>query len=102
MFRIRRIFDDLAPVNQQSLQQVQALLQQQFAGLERQKIDRIPEVLRHPLKYGFRSILYVAENQQYQLSGLALLDYDADLGFAFLDYLASDPRFGTRYGSRPL
>lgn len=96
MFRIRRIFDDLAPVNQQSLQQVQALLQQQFAGLERQKIDRIPEVLRHPLKYGFRSILYVAENQQYQLSGLALLDHDVDLSFAYLDYLASDPRFSGR------
>ena len=96
MIRIRRIFDDLAEVNQQSLRQVQAMLKEQFAGLESQKIDRIPEVLRHPLKYGFRTILYVVETLQYQLRGLALLDYDADLGFAFLDYLASDPRFSGR------
>ena len=77
MFRIRRVFDDISPVNQLILTQAQDLLRELFAGLEHKKIDRIPEVLRHPLKYGFRTILYVAEDQRQQLLGLALLDHDA-------------------------
>jgi len=89
VFRIRRIFDDVAPVNRHALEQANALLRQQFDGIEHQKIDRISEVLRHPLKYGFRTILYVAEDHQYKLRGLALLDHDADLSFCYLDYLVS-------------
>lgn len=91
VFLIRRIFDDLLPVNRHALEQVNHLLRQQFVNLEQYKIDRIPEVLRHPLKYGFRSILYVAEDQRRDLLGLGLLDYDGGLSFCFLDYLASEP-----------
>jgi acetoin utilization deacetylase AcuC-like enzyme/GNAT superfamily N-acetyltransferase len=90
MFLIRRIFDNIAPANRNALAQVGAMLWLQFDDLDREKIDRIPEVLRHPLKYGFRTILYVAEDHRYQLRGLALLDHDADLSFCYLDYLASD------------
>ena len=89
MFRIRRIFDDATPVNQQTLNQVRALLKQQFDSLSPEKIDRIPSALRNPIKYGFRSILYVAEDNLLRLQGLALLDYDAELSFCYLDYLTS-------------
>ncbi|HPQ39142.1 MAG TPA: histone deacetylase family protein [bacterium] len=91
MFRIRRIFDDVSPVNQQTLAQVSVLLRQQFEELNPEKIARIPNVLRHPIKYGFRTILYVAEDNLFRLQGLALIDYDADLSFCFLDYLTSQP-----------
>ena len=90
MFRIRRIFDDIVPANQHALEQVRAMLHSQFELLDRRKIDRIPDTLRSPLKYGFRSILYVAEDQKSTVLGLALLDHDADLNFCYLDYLASD------------
>ncbi len=96
MFRIRRIFDDVLPTNRHALDQANDLLRRQFSGLEQYKIDRIPEVLRHPLKYGFRTILYVAEDQRRGLHGLALLDYDAELSFCFLDYLASEPKLSGR------
>ncbi|MDD4098633.1 MAG: histone deacetylase family protein, partial [Lentisphaeria bacterium] len=76
--------------------QTRALLRQQFSGLEQLKIDRIPEVLRHPLKYGFRTILYVAEDQHGRLLGAALLDHDAELSFCYLDYLASDLQLSGR------
>ncbi|HOO62959.1 MAG TPA: hypothetical protein PK364_03445 [Synergistaceae bacterium] len=102
MFRIRRIFDDLLPVNKHALEQVNSLLRRQFSDLEQYKIDRIPEVLRHPLKYGFRTILYVAEDQRHNLHGLALLDHDAELSFCFLDYLASHPGFSGRGAGRAL
>jgi len=90
MFRIRRIFDDIVPANQHALEQVRAMLRSQFELLDRRKIDRIPDTLRSPLKYGFRTILYVAEDQKSKVHGLALLDCDDELNFCYLDYLASD------------
>lgn len=89
MFCIRRIFDDATPVNRQALKEVSILLKKQFAALKPETIDRIPNVLRNPIKYGFRTILYVAEDNLLRLQGLALVDHDADLSFCFLDYLAS-------------
>ncbi len=96
MFRIRRIFDDVVPANRHALEQVRAMLRSQFKLLDRQKIDRIPELLRLPLKYGFRSILYVAEDNRSTVHGAALLDHDADLKFCYLDYLVSDRRLAGR------
>jgi GNAT superfamily N-acetyltransferase len=96
MFRIRRIFDDVTPANQHALEQVRAILRSQFELLDRQKIDRIPELLRDPLKYRFRSILYVAEDHRSTVRGLAVLDHDADLKFCYLDYLASDRKLAGR------
>jgi acetoin utilization deacetylase AcuC-like enzyme len=96
MFRIRRIFDDVLPVDRHALEQVAAILRLQFELLDRRKIDRIPESLRLPLKYGVRSILYVAEDHKSTVRGLALLDYDADLKFCYLDYLVSVKRLAGR------
>ncbi|PKN86311.1 MAG: acetylpolyamine amidohydrolase [Deltaproteobacteria bacterium HGW-Deltaproteobacteria-1] len=90
MFRIRRIFDDLVPTNRYALEQVRTMLREQFELLDRQKIDRIPDALRSPMKYGFRTILYVAEDQKSTVHGLAILDHDDKLNFCYLDYLASD------------
>ena len=83
MFRIRRIFDDAVPANQHTLEQVKAIMRSHFELLARKKIDRIPESLRFPFKYGFRSILYVAEDHRSTVRGLALLDHDADLNFCY-------------------
>lgn len=96
MFRIRRVFDDLVPANRYALEQVQAILRSQFELLDQQKIDRIPDTLRLPLKYGFRSIVYVAENERSVVCGLAILDHDAELNFCYLDYLASDKSLAGR------
>ncbi|MDO3378555.1 histone deacetylase family protein [Geoalkalibacter halelectricus] len=89
MFRIRRIYDDLRPVNRDALVQVQQILREQFPALNPADIDKIPELLRNPLKHGFRAILYVAENQRGQVRGFALLSYDPELGFAYLDYISA-------------
>ncbi|MBN1381809.1 MAG: histone deacetylase family protein [Deltaproteobacteria bacterium] len=96
MFLIRRIFDDVLPLDQRALEQVKAILHSQFQLLDRQKIDRIPELLRYPLKYGARSIVYIAEDHRNTVHGLALLDHDAGLNFCYLDYLVSDRRLAGR------
>ena len=96
MFRIRRIFDDIVPANKHALKQVNKMLRMRFHLLDRQKIDRIPDLLRSPLKYGFRAILYVAEDHKTTVHGLALLDHDAELNFCYLDYLVSDKMLAGR------
>lgn len=96
MFRIRRIFDDVVPADRHALEQVGTILRSQFELLDRRKIDRIPEALRLPLKYGVRSILFVAEDHRSTVRGLALLDHDADLKFCYLDYLVSDKQLAGR------
>lgn len=96
MFRIRRIFDDLVPANQHALEQVRAMLHSQFELLDRRKIDRIPNTLRSPLKYGFRTILYVAEDQKSTVLGFAILDHDDALHFCYLDYMASGKNLAGR------
>lgn len=97
MLRFRRVFDDVTPANRYALEQVREILQSQFDELAPEKIDRIPQMLRYPAGHGFRSILYVAEDHQSTVLGLALLNHDAELNFCFLDYLASRKRL-TRHG----
>jgi acetoin utilization deacetylase AcuC-like enzyme/GNAT superfamily N-acetyltransferase len=96
MFRIRRVFDSVTPANRRAVEQVKAILRSQFDLLDRRKIDRIPEVLVNPLRYGFRSILYVVEDVRGDVQALALLDHDPALRFCYLDYLASRKRLAGR------
>ena len=89
MFRIRRIFDDHLPVNQTAIVQVQAILREQFPLLREEVILEIPNRLRNPLKYRFRSTLFVAEGAKAQVRGFAFMFYEPELSFCYLDYLAT-------------
>ncbi len=89
MFRIRRIFDDALPANRDAVVQVQVILKDQFPQLAAADIDKIPDLLRNPLKHRFRSILYVAEDQKGTVRGFALLSHDPALKFCYLDYISA-------------
>ena len=89
MFRIRRIFDDIHQRNLLAIARVQELLVSRFDGLSQSKIDRVPDLLKNPLKYDFRSILYVAERSAGAIQGFALMSHDPQLNFSYLDYLAT-------------
>jgi acetoin utilization deacetylase AcuC-like enzyme/GNAT superfamily N-acetyltransferase len=89
MFRIRRIHDDLRPLNREAIIQVEQILRDQFPLLAKSDIDKIPELLRNPVKQGFRSILYVAENARQRVQGFALLSHEPDLRFCYLDYISA-------------
>ncbi len=89
MFRIRRIFDDHLPVNQTAIAQVQTILREQFPLLREEVIREIPNRLRNPLKYRFRATLFVAEDAKTPVKGLALMFYEPELNFCYLDYLAT-------------
>lgn len=90
MFRIRRIYDTSLPVNRQAIAQVQQILRDQFPQLDKQDIRKLPEQLTNPLKYRFRSILSIAEDDKGEtVRGFALLLHAPDLRFCYLEYISA-------------
>jgi acetoin utilization deacetylase AcuC-like enzyme/GNAT superfamily N-acetyltransferase len=100
VIRIRRIFDDILPRDVQVIKDVQDILRAQFPLLSEGTIKKLPEQLRNPLKYRFRSILFVAEGVSGQIKGFALLQHAPDLRFSYLDFIsAAEHRTGGGIGS---
>jgi len=92
MFRIRRVHDDITPANKEAITQVQEILRTQFHLLSRRDIAKLPEQLRNPMKYRFRSILFVAEGSKGRIIGFALLFHEPALKFCYLDYISAAER----------
>jgi len=89
MFRIRRIYDDLLPLDRKAIAQVQDILREQFPLLSKEKVDKLPDQLRNPFKYRFRSILFVADGIRGRVQGFALLHHVPDLRFCYLDFISA-------------
>ncbi|WP_455368035.1 hypothetical protein [[Eubacterium] cellulosolvens] len=89
MFRIRRIYDAVMPVNLDAILQVQHILRAQFPTLSEKEISKLLEQLRNPLKYRFRTILFIAEDWRRNVKGFALLYHMPDLGFCYLDFIST-------------
>ncbi|OGN90591.1 MAG: histone deacetylase [Chloroflexi bacterium RBG_13_46_14] len=89
MFRIRRVYDDITPANQDAIAEVLAILKEQFPLLSRRDLKKLPEQLRNPLKYQFRAIIFVAEGAKGKIDGFALLFHAPSLSFCYLDYLSA-------------
>ena len=92
MFRVRRIYDDVLPINQTAIGEVQQLLADQFLALAPEEIATLPEKLRNPFRQRFRMVLYVAENSQGRVIGFAIVLHEPVIGFCFLDFLAAGKR----------
>jgi len=92
VFRIRRVYDDFTPINKEAVKQVQKILRTQFYLLSRKEIAKLPEQLRNPFKYRFRSILFVAEGSKGMVRGFALLLHEPILNFCYLDYISTAKR----------
>ncbi len=88
MFRIRRIHDDVLPVNQQAIAEVREIFAEHFKGAPAADINGLEEKLRNPFMQRFRMILYVAENSKGHVSGFAMVLQEPSLRFCYLDYLA--------------
>lgn len=89
MFRIRRIYDDVLPVDQDAIRQVQELLAAAIEGVSAQEVEAIPERLRDPFRQRFLTRLFVAEKTPGKVQGCALVFHEPQLRFHFLDLLAT-------------
>ncbi|MCJ7764188.1 MAG: hypothetical protein MUO90_03410, partial [Dehalococcoidales bacterium] len=92
MFRIRCVYDDITPADKEAICQVQQILRSQFPGLASRDINKLPKQLRNPMKYRFRSILFVAEGSRGLIQGFALLLHEPVLKFCYLDYISTTRR----------
>ncbi|MBU0638317.1 MAG: GNAT family N-acetyltransferase [Planctomycetota bacterium] len=89
MFRIRRIFDDALPIDRQEISQVQQILRAQFPGIRDQDVIELPAKLRHPQKYRFRHLLFVANDARGTVRGFAVVAHEPSLRVFYLDYIAT-------------
>jgi acetoin utilization deacetylase AcuC-like enzyme len=92
MLRIRRVFDDLLPIDAREISQVQQMLRDQFPDVDANEIDALPEKLRNPLKHRFRRSLYVSDDVNGNVRGFALVLHEPEIRFWFLDYIAASLR----------
>ncbi len=91
MIKIRRIYDRVLPGDREVIEQVQEILRAQFPGLDEEDVQKLPQQLHDPLKFRFRSILFVADGSRHTLKGFALVMHAPDLHFCYLDFIASAP-----------
>ena len=89
MFKIRKIYDDGVPGNRRAIESVQKHLRDQFPDLAQSDIDKLPDQLKDPVKYQFRSVLFIAENGRKEVVGFALLLFAPDLNFSYLDFISA-------------
>jgi len=89
MFRIRRIYDDVLPADKEAIAQVQKIVRDQFPLLSEDTVVQLSDALRDPLKYRFRSILFVAAGAKGLVRGFALLQHAPDLEFCYLDFISA-------------
>jgi len=89
MFRIRRIYDNVLPRNKTAIAQVQAILASQFSAIRPDEIAKLPDKLTDPMKHRFRSILFVAEDQNNLIKGLAFIFHEPTLRFCYLDFIST-------------
>ncbi|MBN1895266.1 histone deacetylase family protein [bacterium] len=89
MFRIRRIYDVSSPANQKAVVRAQQILREQFSLLRSSDIDKLPDMLMNPLKYRFRSILFIADDMKGNINGFAMLLHAPDLDFCYLDFIST-------------
>jgi len=92
MFRIRRIYDDTLAIDRETIDQVQQILRSQFSAVSESEINSLAQKLSNPLKYRFRTILFVADDMKPRVKGFALLNHAPDLSFCFLDFISVDPK----------
>jgi acetoin utilization deacetylase AcuC-like enzyme/GNAT superfamily N-acetyltransferase len=90
MLRIRRIYDDILPLNRQILHQVRTILRDRFPAVPQEEIAQIGEKLRNPFKQRFRCILITAENLRNRVLGFAMMLHEPEISFCFLDWIATE------------
>jgi acetoin utilization deacetylase AcuC-like enzyme/GNAT superfamily N-acetyltransferase len=91
MFRIRKIEDDISPANREAIRQVVEIMRAQFSRIPQADLDKLPKQLHDPLRYRYRTILFVAEDTPGRVKGFALVLHMPDLDICYLELLSAAP-----------
>ncbi|MDH3392877.1 MAG: histone deacetylase family protein [Desulfobulbaceae bacterium] len=91
MLRIRKVYDDISAANRDAIGQVLSILQQQFPDSRPEDLDKIPRQLHDPMRYRYRTILFVTESAAGKVKGFAVLLHMPDLNIAYLELITAAP-----------
>ncbi|MFH1307964.1 MAG: acetylpolyamine amidohydrolase [archaeon] len=80
-------------MNKRIISEVQDIIHDQFPFADKEKIKDIPKQLENPLKYKFKTVLFVADDMKNKLKGFGLVFHAPDLKFSYLDYMAVKKQF---------
>ena len=89
MFRVRRIYDDVLPINRAALAELRKIFDDQFPDAPEGDIKDLALRLRNPFRKRFKTILYVAEQARHKVTGFAIVLHEPEIGFAYLDFIAA-------------
>ncbi len=99
MFRIRQLHDRQAATDQSALAAVLRIYEEAFPYYPHYS-QQIVRLLQLSAEHDFDTVLLVAEGRKARVLGFSLSFYFPHLKFAYLDYLASDPKRSSRgYGT---
>jgi acetoin utilization deacetylase AcuC-like enzyme/GNAT superfamily N-acetyltransferase len=76
-------------LNRETVKQVQEIIRTQFSSIPEKEVNSLPAKLHNPMKYRFRSFLFIADDEKRQVKGFALLSHEPALNFCFLDYIST-------------
>jgi acetoin utilization deacetylase AcuC-like enzyme/GNAT superfamily N-acetyltransferase len=89
VFRIRRIQDSVLPYERSAIEQVQAILRDQFPLLSEDEVAKLPDQLADPVKHRFRTILLVGDDARGHVRGFATVLHMPDVRACVLDFLSA-------------
>jgi acetoin utilization deacetylase AcuC-like enzyme/GNAT superfamily N-acetyltransferase len=92
MFRIRKIYDDSSAANRHAIAQVQSIIRKQFPTARSEDLEKIPLQLHDPVKYKYRSILFVADDTAGNVKGFAIMLHMADINVTYLELISAAPQ----------
>jgi len=88
MIWIHRVYGTTLPIDRQRIQQTQDIFRQNFAAVP-SYADKIPDLLAHPFKYGYTTILLVCETAMAKVTGFSLILHFPEINSSLLDFIAA-------------
>ena len=90
MFRIRRIFDDVLPVDKDQIEQSLSILRSQFPLVKEEEVRKVADRIKRPHGHSLSALLFVAEDTRTkEVLGFAYVLRDPERDYFYLDYVAA-------------
>jgi acetoin utilization deacetylase AcuC-like enzyme/GNAT superfamily N-acetyltransferase len=87
MIRIHRIHSSTLPIERDRIEQVKEIFRENFSAVAAYA-EKIPDMLEHPFKYGYLTILLVSESAFANVTGFSLFLLFPEINSGLLDFLA--------------
>ncbi|MBN2023651.1 MAG: histone deacetylase family protein [Pirellulales bacterium] len=90
MIRLRVVYGTCSLLSRDRMEQVREIFRRSFPRLAGYA-DRLPSLLRQPVRHGYRSALLVAEGALGRVDAFALVMHFDEINAVFLDFIATRP-----------